>query len=361
MDKTNTPTANNPTSNPTLTDNPPIDVAVIGAGVAGLSAARDLQAAGREVVVFDKSRGLGGRVATRRYHDRPVDHGAPHLRARDERFAEEIAGWLEHDLLRALPDTHRLDADFKMVAERLEPPAYAFKDGMNTLGKLLADGVHVVRDTTIARLRPAGEGWGLEPASGPTRYARHVVVNLPAEQALALCDSFKLGHNTAIALKNVRFDRCFSVMAGYDAPAPGWYGLRCDDHPTLGDRLGVLYHDSAKRPDPSPTETVKAVETVVVIHSSPQFAVKHYDDNRDDVAATLLGAAAEIAPWLGSPRWFGVQRWRYARVRSAYPERYLAHRPNLHFCGDWCGGTDPDYGVDAAYVSGRAVATALLG
>ena len=52
-------------------------IAIIGAGLAGLSAARALTAAGHTPVVFEKSRGLGGRLATRRTEFGPIDHGAP--------------------------------------------------------------------------------------------------------------------------------------------------------------------------------------------------------------------------------------------------------------------------------------------
>ena len=52
-------------------------IGIVGAGICGLAAAAELAAAGREVAVFDKSRGIGGRLATRRVDAMSFDHGAP--------------------------------------------------------------------------------------------------------------------------------------------------------------------------------------------------------------------------------------------------------------------------------------------
>ena len=71
------------------------DVIVIGAGLSGLTAARDLRAAGADVVVLEKSRGVGGRAATRRWDGWPVDHGAQFFTARSEDFRAQVEAWLE--------------------------------------------------------------------------------------------------------------------------------------------------------------------------------------------------------------------------------------------------------------------------
>ncbi len=68
-----------------------MQVAVVGAGLAGLTAARRLADAGAEVTVFDKGRGLGGRLATRRRDQMALDHGAPWVEADDAAFAEALA------------------------------------------------------------------------------------------------------------------------------------------------------------------------------------------------------------------------------------------------------------------------------
>ena len=70
-----------------------LPVAVIGAGLAGLSCATALRAAGLDVQVFDKSRGPAGRMSTRRGEGWSCDHGAQYFTARDPRFQAEVAAW----------------------------------------------------------------------------------------------------------------------------------------------------------------------------------------------------------------------------------------------------------------------------
>ena len=65
---------------------PQIDVLIVGAGVSGLVAARELQNAGRSVLLLDKGRGLGGRLASRRMGEATFDHGAQFVTTRDTRF-----------------------------------------------------------------------------------------------------------------------------------------------------------------------------------------------------------------------------------------------------------------------------------
>ena len=71
------------------------DILIIGAGLAGLSAANALQAAGHDVLVVDKGRGLGGRLAGRRIDNASFDHGAQFMTTRDPKFVEQVSQWIE--------------------------------------------------------------------------------------------------------------------------------------------------------------------------------------------------------------------------------------------------------------------------
>ena len=111
-------------------------VAVIGAGISGLVAARDLVSSGHEVLVIEKSRGLGGRMAARRAEDTVLDHGLPVL--------EVPSGGLLADLVRDLvpDDVVHLDGD-----------AVAWPAGMTVLPKAMVAGVDVQLGTRDAALR----------------------------------------------------------------------------------------------------------------------------------------------------------------------------------------------------------------
>ena len=81
----------------------PLRVAVIGAGLAGLSAARTLRDQDHEVRVFDKGRGVGGRTSTRRSKSFAFDHGAQYFTAHDERFGRLVASWQEAGIVAPWP------------------------------------------------------------------------------------------------------------------------------------------------------------------------------------------------------------------------------------------------------------------
>jgi renalase len=80
------------------------DVAVIGAGVAGLICAQQLRHAGYSVVIIEKSRGAGGRLATRRLHDTRADHGARYLKAQGEMVEKLIKIMGDRHLLQLWTD-----------------------------------------------------------------------------------------------------------------------------------------------------------------------------------------------------------------------------------------------------------------
>jgi renalase len=141
---------------------PPMSIAIIGAGLAGLEAARRLTAAGAVVTLFEKSGGRGGRVATRRMETAAFDHGAPLL--------------------------HGLDADTIRAAG-----AMPWRDGVigvpgnSNLGRALAEGLDVSGRTRVTGITAVDGGWRLEcedgPAAGPFD---RVLVAIPAPQAHAL-------------------------------------------------------------------------------------------------------------------------------------------------------------------------------
>ena len=146
---------------------------ILGAGLAGLKAARDLQAGGRRVLVLDKGRGVSGRAATRRWDGVPVDHGAQFFTARSEDFRAQVADWLARGVcFEWAKGFHQWDDDGRGVRapdlKHDDHPRYACRAGMSALGKDLAsraDGRHGAPGNTgrggasIGR-RLAGHGRG---------------------------------------------------------------------------------------------------------------------------------------------------------------------------------------------------------
>ncbi|HIK43940.1 MAG TPA: FAD-dependent oxidoreductase [Leptolyngbyaceae cyanobacterium M65_K2018_010] len=343
------------------------DVGVVGAGLSGLTAARQLTQDGWSVLVLDKSRGLGGRVATRRVQGTGVDHGC--------RFMQPWGlgpgfGWAQAQSQGWLQPWNPVEFELSQ-AGLLSPrpaqgPYYVAAEGMSSLAKVLAQGLEIQRLCRVEQLIPRAEGWQLQVESQPEALGevtvRTVLLALPAPQIPPLLTAAlplfpELGEWLE-PLGEVVFDPVITVMAGYGA----------DTVPRLGEDATTAatgWMVTAQEPSPlwwaalDSSKRLVAAHPVVVLHSHAQFAASHLEAaDLTPVGQQLLEQAAHnLAPWLGDPHWMQVHRWRYGLVRQPLPSPFLstAAVPTLVGCGDWCGGQDGA----AAIASGQAAASHL--
>jgi renalase len=327
------------------------DVIVVGAGLAGLAAARDLQNAGFGVVVLEKSRGLGGRCATRRLelNGARVDHGAQFFTARNERLQSLVTNLERQGIVeewtRGFP---------KLTVRGLETRAaghgrYVCTDGMSALAKVLVQDVEglpleVVQNALVSAVFPSNLGWSAVLEHGEIYQARSLIVNAPAPQALALTRS-SLESQTLRALEHVQFNPCWALMMVLEAqPEIGWRGLEIE-HEVL--EWAAL--DSSKRAVGSPP--------TLVLHATPAWSQAHLEQSPETVAAWLLEAAqALLGDWV-KPVTMIAHRWRYAKPSTTHLETFLS-QDNLVFCGDWCAPNNSR--IESALESGWAAAKHVL-
>ena len=336
------------------------DVAIIGAGLAGLTCAQQLQQAGYRVVVVEKSRGVGGRVATRRLHDTRADHGLRSLEPQGTLSQQLIEILDKRGIVQAWIDTiDELNSTESGDIPHPHPSTltrYVAPAGMTAVAKFLASGLEIWLGQRVNAIAPTAEqSWFLTLESGETLTAGAVVVAIPAPQALILLEPLA---QTSIpaefldSLRSVEFTPCLSVMAGYpkatdELPLPAWNACTLPNDSDLA-WIGL---DSSKRLD--------AQIPVFVLQSTAEFA-QHYLDAEELKSAGqyLLSRAAQLLlPWLDRPDWFQVHRWRYAFPSRSLNRAYLdAATPSpLVCCGDWCGGNL----IESALNSGLAAANQM--
>lgn len=307
--------------------------AIIGAGVAGLACAQDLRAAGVDVVVYEKSRGPGGRTATRREGTLRFDHGAQHLDpgALDGTpAAATVAAWRP-----------RRTGDLRATAPLGDVPVPT----MSAAARALADGVTVTARTLVQPLRALADGGALlTTADGPLPPADRVVVAVPAPQAAVLLQH--ISPPLAAAAFAVPYDPCWTAMVAWDRAL----NLPVDVHDAPGDDLAWAAAQ-APRPGREPGERW-------VLQASAAWSAEHLEDAPESAALALLDRFAgtvAAAVDLPQPALLTAHRWRYAEPSAPLPERCLTAGP-LAVAGDWLGGGR----VAGAIASGRAAAAALL-
>ncbi|MBO9999235.1 MAG: FAD-dependent oxidoreductase [Cyanobacteria bacterium SID2] len=315
-----------------------VDIAVIGAGMAGLTSAAQLQQAGYQVVVVEKSRGVGGRVATRRLPGYRADIGARYLEAGGRLLPLLIEILQDRGILQLWSNvSHRWDDGF-VVESSL--PRYVAPDGMNAIGKFLARGMRVWLSRRLQQLTPQDDGtWhlSLEATNGTSDApldlsAQVVIVTVPAPQALPFLDD-RAGVSEAFRanLAAVEYDPCITAIARYtiDRSPPDWVSV---DFPPETDLFWVGLDSSKRRNAPQP---------VFAIHSSAEFARSNLDTtDLDGLGRQLLDRAAHyLLPWLSEPEFLNVHRWRYAFTHRPWRQDCLATMTPLPLicCGDWCG------------------------
>ncbi|QDV76046.1 NAD(P)/FAD-dependent oxidoreductase [Botrimarina mediterranea] len=345
-------------------------IAIIGAGIAGLAAARVLARAGASVQVFDKGRGVGGRVSTRRDDalaggGRQFDHGAQYFTCESDKFAAQVADWVAAGL--AAEWTGRLAViDCDLDACRLaDPPQakqrYVGVPGMNAIAGRLADDVAAAggRVTTGVRVAPLKRGdgrWRLAAESGePLGDFAKVLVTAPAPQAAELLTPSPALSNAA---KSVRMSGCWAAMVAFDGPIATEIDGAFVNGPPEATALSWFAREGSK-----PARSEGASEGPVggsqwVLHGSPAWTESNHAITPERALEGLLEAFWKA---LGLPpqpvAYAEAHRWRFALPENPLAARAISDQAlGLYAAGDWCGGPR----VEGAYLSGLAAAEAML-
>lgn len=319
---------------------------IVGAGVCGLLAARELAEAGVEVTVLEESQSIGGRMATRRSGGAVFDHGAQFFTVRGERFGALVNGWLQAgaaaEWSRGFPKPGESAPDGY--------PRYRGAEGMASIPRHLATGLDVRFGERVI-LAENEERWRISTETGGEYSAAALLLTPPAPRSLTMAESggFRLARADRDALSKITYDPCLALMArldGGDSPVPQPGGLQIKSEP-----LDWISDNRLKSISPS---------TALTIHAGPAYSRDHYDSPASEVEPDLLRLAEETLGTRFAERVAetSLQRWRYSWVTHPHPEPCLAadSRAPLVFAGDGFGQPK----VEGAALSGLAAADHLL-
>ncbi len=307
-------------------------IAIVGAGMSGMTCASTLSDSGGNVTVFDKGRAIGGRMATRHSGDWLFNHGAPSFHADKPAFRN----FMDHLVAKGSARCINYDSGL-----------YGGSPNMNELLKPLAATVDIRQSVEIAKAEKTQQGWQLASNRGEVFHGFDtLLICIPAPQAKSLVAAITEGWATP--LESVRYDPCLTMLLG---TAPGY--------PELGDRSfegqqvldkqisqAVENHDS--------TSTRQAW----VVHAALEWSAQNINREREDIARDMLHefAHANDLP-IVEPAFLRGHRWRYARVSQPLGKPCLWDSDmRLGLAGDWCLGSD----VEHAFTSGTTLAKCVM-
>ena len=322
-------------------------IAVIGAGIAGLAAARALVDRGHEVIVLERTSGPGGRIATRRLRGIEMprsmsgatlafDHGAQYFTVRDPRFASVAALW-EHDRVIAKWSGRIVSFDDEGWEDVEESSADAVTDryvgtpDMSAIAAAMAEGLDITY------------GQRVESIAAILDTLDHAVIAVPAPQAAPLVAHVP---SLAAAIAGVTMVPNWTVMAAFEERV----AARFDAAFVSGSPLGWMARNASKPKRDWRVDTW-------VLQATTAWSRAHFDDRPDDVGAFLMEAFEDLVR-AGLPRAFyaTVHRWRYATADPPLAVGAIHDAAaRITLCGDWCKGSR----VEDAFLSGLIAAEML--
>ncbi len=280
-------------------------IGIIGAGISGLTAGRLLSKAGHEVTILEKSRGYGGRMATRyagKENQSKLDHGLPWFTAGSPEFQSFTAELLEKKIIQVWGERFPFFNGERIQSENpIMPgiPIYTSINGMNSIGKYLARWVDVKTDSRVGGLTHFGanrrkkRSWMINMSASDTFEADAVIIATPSRQAYGLLNTTIDETETLRIVREideVNYAPSFSLLLGYgDQPKPEWQGIMCQNS-----SIQFISNEGLKRKDTQ--------ENSLVVHTSPSFTRNFKQVEPEVIRGEILGELVRIAGgWTANP------------------------------------------------------------
>ncbi len=304
-------------------------IGIVGGGIAGLACAEELTRLGHAVLLFDKGRGPGGRMSTRRIQtsagEAYFDHGAQYFTVRDDSFRRQVTAWVSEGVVAVWPSAGS--------------DAYVGVPAMNAPVRLIADGQTVQWGMQVMQIEALeGRRWRLVLDGSDAVDVDIVVVATPSEQASDLLVS--VAPDFSAQARTVVSAPCWTLMLAFAeavaVPQDCWRGE---------DIIGWAARNSAK-PGRIGLESW-------VVQASPGWSRLHVEAEPVWITTVLKEAlsnmlAIPLPPVVGEI----CHRWRFARSGADGSGALFDRNRRIGLCGDWLLGPR----VEAAWLSGKALA-----
>jgi renalase len=294
---------------------------IIGAGMAGLSAARILSQKGHEVTVLDKGRGVGGRMSTRTINDAKADHGAQYFSAKSPEFQQLISELQSEEIIAEWFIPQR--ANVRYVGGR----------GMNAIPKRLAQSLNVIVNEKVILI----SNNEVKTELGNSYSFDNLIITIPTPQIIDLLNQsqIKISAQDQSVFDSIHYDPCIAVMAVLNQPTNiVGGGIILENQP-----VAWIADNFQKGITQTPTAT---------LHASGEYSTKHFDDDLQAIAKDMLASVNQyITP--EKIQSFQVHRWKFSNAVKRYDKPfYQLENQNIYLGGDGFGNGN----VEGAFLSG---------
>ncbi len=323
-----------------------VKIAIIGAGISGLALANTIKNSA-DIELFEKSRGFGGRVATRRADDFNFDHGAQFFKVKTLEFQNYIQPMVDQNIIELWKARFIEIIDGKITNKRTwgnDPANYVGNPSMNSIGKYMAEGLNVQLSKKVEKLSKVDKWILYDENNEALGEYDWVISSIPPLQAQQMIPDLKIIFPN---IKEYEMLACFSLMLGYEQPIE----LDFDAALVKGFDISWISVNSSK---PSRDNNY-----TLLVHSTNKWAQENIDKDRDWVKDYLCDELKKIIPIkTEKAEYIGLQGWRYANIMKQKKgfEYFLNHENQIGLCGDWfIQGR-----IEAAYISGAHLGRELL-
>ena len=296
-------------------------IIIIGAGMAGLSAARILTQKGHEVIVLDKGRGVGGRMSTRTIKNAKADHGTQYFSVKTPEF-QTLISELQSDNITA--EWH--------LAQR-ENVRYIGAEGMNAIPKKMASSLPVLINEKVVLI----DNNTVKTESGNIYDFDNLLITMPIPQVIDLFENSKIdfSEKDKSVIAEIEYEPCMAVVAVLKEPTKIVSGgIILENQP-----ISWIADNFQKGITQIPT---------VTIHASSAYSAKRFDDNVDEVAKDMLSS---VNQYVNSENIISSQthRWRFSNATKRYEAHfYQIENQAIYLAGDGFGIGN----VEGAFLSG---------
>jgi predicted NAD/FAD-dependent oxidoreductase len=302
-----------------MNSTPPISTVIVGAGLCGLTIASALQnKQGTLVSVVEKSKGVGGRMATRRSDGGSFDHGAQFYSLKAP-LASQHERWLDAQLVRFWFNNQEL-GDTQSV-ER-----FCALRGMTALAKNLAQNIDVKLDHKLIKIEPQTDGFHLYLENGMSLKCNRLILTCPVPQSLDLLNHSAIPYDAN--LNQIRYAKALvglfeETVNSQSLSAPAGYL----ENPPHSDIFSLA--DQSRKG--------LSAQKNWTITMNPKFSEDFFDAPEAETLAKITVAVQQLDP---SFRFKSVQlkKWRYSHPLTIYKESFSEVTKNLFLAGDAFGG-----------------------